>query len=403
MKVLVIINNSYPFFGETFLENELNYINGFDKVILNPLFNNEFIDFKKDNIILNNCYKKRNITDLIESFFYSFKFLIFSGELKLLLRKKGFIRNVIKSLKFTIRSRINEVRIFNFLKENLVSSSDEITFYSYWLYETALIAVNLSKRFKDCNVISRGHGFDIYEYRHKHNYMPYRNYIFQNLDKIFTISKDGYNYILNNYNLDNNKVSIRRLGTNKKYKNRYCKVGDKITLVSCSNIVSVKRIDKLIHSLSEIKYDLNWYHFGDGELINDMIDLAKNLPPNINYKFMGQKTNDFIQNFYANNYIDVFINVSESEGVPVSVMEAMSYSIPILATDVGGTSEIVKHKKNGYLLNKNFSIQEFLNGLDNICNNFEYRNNSYEIWYKHCNAEKIYSNFYKEIINMEVR
>ena len=39
--------------------------------------------------------------------------------------------------------------------------------------------------------------------------------------------------------------------------------------------------------------------------------------------------------------IDIFINVSSSEGLPVAIMEAISFDIPIIATNVGGTSEIV--------------------------------------------------------------
>ena len=45
--------------------------------------------------------------------------------------------------------------------------------------------------------------------------------------------------------------------------------------------------------------------------------------------------------------------------LPVSVMEAMSFGIPVLATDVGGTSEIVKDGCNGFLLNADFTAEEF--------------------------------------------
>ena len=44
-------------------------------------------------------------------------------------------------------------------------------------------------------------------------------------------------------------------------------------------------------------------------------------------------------------------------------MEAMSYGIPIIATDVGGTREIVIHSVNGYLLSKNFSNHDILRAL----------------------------------------
>ena len=46
--------------------------------------------------------------------------------------------------------------------------------------------------------------------------------------------------------------------------------------------------------------------------------------------------------WYRRNRVDLFISLSSSEGLPVSMMEAISFGIPILATDVGGVSEIVK-------------------------------------------------------------
>ena len=45
--------------------------------------------------------------------------------------------------------------------------------------------------------------------------------------------------------------------------------------------------------------------------------------------------------YYKNNIIDIFINLSASEGIPVSIMDAISFGIPCIATNVGGTGEIV--------------------------------------------------------------
>ena len=45
-----------------------------------------------------------------------------------------------------------------------------------------------------------------------------------------------------------------------------------------------------------------------------------------------------------------YVNLSTSEGIPVSIMEAMSYGIPVVATDVGGTSEAVVTGRSGLLI-----------------------------------------------------
>lgn len=53
---------------------------------------------------------------------------------------------------------------------------------------------------------------------------------------------------------------------------------------------------------------------------------------------------------YAAKHFDVFVNVSPSEGLPLSIMEACGCGIPVIATDVGGTHEIVSDGVNGFLL-----------------------------------------------------
>lgn len=48
---------------------------------------------------------------------------------------------------------------------------------------------------------------------------------------------------------------------------------------------------------------------------------------------------------------DFFLLPSYNEGLPISILEAMSYRLPIISTPVGGIPEVIKHKENGYLHN----------------------------------------------------
>ncbi|NCO54621.1 MAG: glycosyltransferase, partial [Bacteroidetes bacterium] len=65
--------------------------------------------------------------------------------------------------------------------------------------------------------------------------------------------------------------------------------------------------------------------------------------------------------------VDLFINVSESEGIPVSIMEALSAGIPVIATNVGGTNEIVNNDV-GFLIDKEFEINTAVNIINNYLN-----------------------------------
>jgi len=125
----------------------------------------------------------------------------------------------------------------------------------------------------------------------------------------------------------------------------------------------------------------------------------------IQYEFTGQKKNKEILKFYAENYIDIFINLSTTEGLPVSIMEAMSYGIPVIATNVGGTSEIVDNE-SGILIDIDFT-NELL--CDIICKiNFmdqskkdEMRKKALNKWKYEFQAEKNYTEFYNRIKQLQ--
>ncbi|OQA64609.1 MAG: UDP-D-galactose:(glucosyl)lipopolysaccharide-1,6-D-galactosyltransferase [Firmicutes bacterium ADurb.Bin262] len=71
--------------------------------------------------------------------------------------------------------------------------------------------------------------------------------------------------------------------------------------------------------------------------------------------FNGAVPNREVYRFYAETPVSLFVNVSSGEGLPVSIMEAASFGIPAVATDVGGTSEIVADALTGRLLKPDFS------------------------------------------------
>ncbi|MGQ3720245.1 glycosyltransferase family 4 protein [Natrialba aegyptia] len=68
------------------------------------------------------------------------------------------------------------------------------------------------------------------------------------------------------------------------------------------------------------------------------------------------------------NTLDVFVLPSLNEGIPGSVREALAMEVPVVATDVGGTSNVVIDGQNGYLIEPEDTtaiIQPVLSLLDN--------------------------------------
>jgi glycosyltransferase involved in cell wall biosynthesis len=114
-------------------------------------------------------------------------------------------------------------------------------------------------------------------------------------------------------------------------------------------------------------FQIVWHHIGGGKELENFQNLIST-EGSSNIFFHGDKTNEEVHEFIATNQIDLFINVSESEGLPVSIMEAMSYAIPCIAPEIGGIPEAIQHRKNGFILPKEPAIEEIKNEILNFYN-----------------------------------
>jgi colanic acid/amylovoran biosynthesis glycosyltransferase len=68
---------------------------------------------------------------------------------------------------------------------------------------------------------------------------------------------------------------------------------------------------------------------------------AARLPDRVSWRLAGHVDHSQLLECYRENRVDLFVSLSTSEGLPVSMMEAISFGIPVLATDAGGVPEIV--------------------------------------------------------------
>ena len=102
---------------------------------------------------------------------------------------------------------------------------------------------------------------------------------------------------------------------------------------------------KAVKGLPKNKYQLTFV--GDGPTLDFCKQLVKKLKLEENIKFVGFK--DDVTRYLVTN--DVYLLITHYEGLPISIIEAMSYGMPIIASDVGGNSELVVDNKNGFLVN----------------------------------------------------
>lgn len=87
---------------------------------------------------------------------------------------------------------------------------------------------------------------------------------------------------------------------------------------------------------------------GDGPTRNELEDLTDKLGLSDQVRFLGfLGEDDIIRELEAS---DLFVLPSFIEGLPVSVMEAMAIGVPVIATNIAGTSELVEDGKTGLLI-----------------------------------------------------
>lgn len=410
--VIVLIDSVFPFEeGEPFLENEFQFLKeSCDFLIIAPtavrlLNKNRIIVDSKTDIIENKMVTSKWKRILLAGI--AILDADFWHEIVTLIRCRQFSYGTLKTLLIFVSNSIRSIFLIRKELSKQLKCDDNIVFYSYWLDTNAYIAGKLKQSFKGSKSISRGHGFDIYLERNEHKYIPLRNEVFRGLDLICPISEDGVTYLAMHYPDIIHKLSLSRLGT---IDHGMCVPGkhDRLVIVSCSNIIPVKRIERLIDALSLLtNEEIEWIHFGTGILKKEIQDYAMNqLMGKVKFNFIGAVDNSELMKWYRINPVDVFVNVSESEGIPVSIMEAMSFGIPCIATDVGGTAEIVEDGVNGYLISSNEHTSKLLaEKLLLMINQGEkekgiMRNNARHMWEEKYSAEINYQDFYKLVMKI---
>ncbi|MDI6877102.1 MAG: glycosyltransferase [Methanomicrobiales archaeon] len=279
-------------------------------------------------------------------------------------------------------------------------------FYTYWFDGTALGVSLARRRHPEIKHVTRAHGFDLYEERHNPPYMPFREEVLDAIDRVFLVSEHGKEYLSRKYPAFESKYTVSRLGVDDPRFSTEPSSDGVFRMVSCSHVVPIKRLGLLVQGLAELgrlrpEYTFEWVHIGDGPERAMVEKQAKStLPNNVRPAFLGQIPPEEVMEYYRRHCIDLFLNVSESEGIPVTIMEAQSCGIPVLATAVGGTPEIVT-KKVGLLLNPDPHPRDIAGAIgtfvDDPAGMERMRLQSRANWEENYNAEKNFKEFARQL------
>ena len=315
--------------------------------------------------------------------------------------KKVFIR-IWKSMHFYARAE----SLYHWMRKNHVIAQDDGIYYSYWYHDRALALAMHRDKYPNLKIITRAHGYDLYAERKKYTWQPFKKVMDDKLDKIFLISQHGYQYCLQKYASSENlnKYKVNRLGVQACNAALYDTRKEELLLVSCSSLITLKRVHLIIEALTQIsEYQIRWTHFGTGELYEELHTMAQEklgLKKNIKYCFEGYRNNEEIIDFYQTEKPDCFITTSSTEGSPVSIQEALAVGMPVIGTNVGGIPEMIDG--NGFLLDENPRIESISKAICEICtmDSKSYgamRRRSYQIWQNDYNRKENIERFMTEL------
>lgn len=395
---LTIITRRFPYFyTEAFLESEYPYLkSSFDELFFIPIFKGKVRECCRDARIIdtyNTLYSRRIsfLKTLVSIHFYKSVLNNFSK----ILKKNFFFKLIHQDVHFRI---LREV-----INRNQEVFSEDSIIYSYWFDSQvyALLKLREIYGFK-YKVITRAHRYDVYD---EDGEMPNRAYCLKNIDKVYPISQDAIRTFTEKYG-NNDKFVLARLGVkNPGILAKASLKSNDIHVLTVSQTSVRKRIMLVLETLKKMavvhpNLNIYWTHFGDGPLDNELNEkVTEYQSHNFNVKLMGRVSNSDILKYYSTQEVDLFINLSSSEGVPVSVMEALSYGIPVIATDVGGTAEILR-SKNGILLPANPTIENVINAYEKFISKQYDRKTIKDIWNSTSNAAVVFPEFVKMIHNL---
>lgn len=291
-----------------------------------------------------------------------------------------------------------------------INKNTDALFYFYWWDYKCLGITMHKKRYPKIRIVTRAHGYDLYDERELYGRQFFKRQMERNLDRIFFISSYGRRYYVERSGKDNReKFVLCRLGVSEQEIKRIDESGDFI-LVSCSNVIPLKRIELIVQGLSLIsEIRIKWIHFGDGSEFENIKKMASDLldgKENIGYRFMGRVDNKSILDYYRNCLVNCFITTTSTEGNPVSVQEALSFGIPIIGTEVSDIPLMICG--NGYLLPQNPVPKQVADAIAVMAlTTPEERQimgeNSYNIWKRDYDAEKNYSEFVQKLLEAAIK
>ena len=137
-----------------------------------------------------------------------------------------------------------------------------------------------------------------------------------------------------------------------------------------SRLVVQKNIHLVIEAMGSIKnLDINLKIIGEGGEFERLENIITDLKIQNRVKMIGKVENNLISEFLKTS--NLFIQASDYEGLPHSILEAINYEVPILSTEVGGCKDLLDNGDRGFIISLPQNKQQIAEKIDYIYENYD--------------------------------
>jgi glycosyltransferase involved in cell wall biosynthesis len=396
---LYFFTNSYPYHGEAFVANEVNGLaNFYGRVFIFPTVKSDslFYDLPRNAEVV---HPKLSFTKKI-ALLMSNAFLVMRiFSLDLYHNKEKWA--VVRKLRYNLSLVLKILGLVEAVGKKISEDPDKKVFISFWMDDWALCLSILKYNKKINHFVFRVHQHDLFHDKNPLGYIPFRFFNIKMASEVLPDSVRGVEF-LRKFEYYPEKVKVGHLGVEERGTNPFDPT--RIVLVSCASLVSRKRVEFIADVLMDVKSEVNWIHFGRrGDSPDSFEKLQKKcelLPPNIKWELKGDVSNNQLIEFYRTTPVSCFITLTRAEGLPVSIIEAISFGIPVLATDIMGIKDIVT-AETGVLLSEDpnkSAVALIIESLkSSALNTHGFRAGVKSFWRQHFNSDTIYRNFSEHV------
>ncbi len=376
MNKIIVFTSRFPFkmVGENFFESELEGIaKKYDEVYIvtancskkNP----EVLKYLPENCKAisaeRRSVKKDLIFGILKMPFCSF----FYRELGEITKQKRKFIPALKRLVYCGAYYLGIVHCLPKIKDKIpLEKDDNVVIMSYWLSYIAAAAIKFKKVLnrEDIKVVSRAHGpADIINLMTPNRFYPFQQFVLNKLDGVLAISDSGRDYLKS---LSPRPEIIKRIYIGSYGSDEYIeRKREPFTVMTCANFFVHKRVGIVAEAIKILEKkipDIRWVHFGDGPLRESIETACAPISKNVVLK--GNQPHDVLLSYLKEGEASVFVSASAAEGLPVSIMEAIAYSVPVVATDVNATNEAVITDKTGILVEADITPERLAESIYKI-------------------------------------